>query len=110
MLTTTPLKDNEQKIKFNKIYEEHEEVHRKQFEKWNKTLEEHNKKTDEILNKIFKWLEAEENDQNFGNWFLSFQISVFGTTDFCHCPENQPKYTFQNFLVKIQKNLKKCKH
>ena len=94
MLTTTPLKDNEQQIEFNKIYEEHEEVHRKQFNKWNKTLEEHNKKTDEIFNKCFKKIEAEESDQNFGNWFLSFQISVFGTTDFCYCPENIYIYEF----------------
>jgi hypothetical protein len=42
-------------------------MQRKQFEIWNKALEEHKKKTDEILDKISKRLEAEESDQNFSN-------------------------------------------
>ena len=54
-------------MKMDKLYEETEEEHRKLFEKWNKALEENNKKTDEIVNKIFKRLDAEETDQNFSN-------------------------------------------
>ena len=84
-------------------------MQRKQFEIWNKALEEHKKKTDEIVDKISKRLQAEESDQNFSNWFLSLQNLVFGTTDFCHCPENQYTYTFLNFSGKYPKTWNKKK-
>ena len=61
------MKDNEMQFVLDKLARDNEDVLWIKNEKWDKIWEENKKKTDAILNKILKRIEAEESYQNSSN-------------------------------------------